>query len=169
MLPGDEPEYLSPIEPRSLIRHARRRLEAADADATDYRRAVSDAFYALYHALTLAAAPYMASGGDPLEPYRQLRRIRHRHVRAAAAAMGESADERVRMVAEAVHYLYLWREAADYDHLMRFPVPAWWTSSIGRTKRSGPSRRRASATPSPAASLRSRRPALDALRALPLP
>ena len=25
MLPGDEPEYLSPIEPRSLIRHARRR------------------------------------------------------------------------------------------------------------------------------------------------
>ena len=123
MLPGDEPEYLSPIEPRSLIRHARQRLEAADADATDYRRAVSDAFYALYHALTLAAAPYMASGGDPLEPYRQVRRIRHRHVRAAAAAMRESADERVRMVAEAMLYLYVWREAADYEHLVRFTRP----------------------------------------------
>ena len=123
MLPGDEPEYLSPIEPRSLIRRARRRLEAADADATDYRRAVSDAFYALYHALTLAAAPFMASGDDPLEPYRQVRRIRHRHVRAAAAAMRENADERVRMVADAMQYLYGWRAAADYDHLVRFPRP----------------------------------------------
>ena len=123
MLPGDEPEYLSPIEPRSLIRHARQRLEAADADATDYRRAVSDAFYALYHALTLAAAPYMASGGDPLEPYRQLRRIRHRHVRAAADAMTGSANERVRMVADAMLYLYVWREAADYNHLVRFTRP----------------------------------------------
>ena len=123
MLPGDEPEYLSPIEPRSLIRRARRRLEAADADATDYRRAVSDAFYALYHALTLAAAPFMTSGDDPLEPYRQLRRIRHRHVRAVAGAMTGSANERVRMVADAMLYLYLWREAADYDHLMRFTRP----------------------------------------------
>ena len=123
MLPGDEPEYLSPIEPRSLIRHARQRLEAADADATDCRRAVSDAFYALYHALTLAAAPFMASGGDPLDPYRQLRRIRHRHVRAVAGAMRENADERTRMVAEAMHYLYGWRAAADYDHLVRFPRP----------------------------------------------
>ena len=127
MLPGDEPEYLSPIDPRSLILHARQRLEAADADAdadaADYRRAVSDAFYALYHALTLAAAPYMASGDDPLEPYRQLRRIRHRNVRAAAAAMLGSANERTRMVADAMQYLYLWREAADYDHLVRFTRP----------------------------------------------
>ena len=124
MLPGDEPEYLSPIEPRSLIRHARQRLEAADADAADYRRAVSDAFYALYHALTLAASPFMTSAtDDPLEPYRQVRRIRHRHVRAAADAMTGSADERVRMVADAMLYLYVWREAADYNHLVRFPRP----------------------------------------------
>ena len=120
MLPGDEPEYLSPIEPRSLIRHARQRLEAADADATDYRRAVSDAFYALYHALTLAAAPFMASGDDPLDPYRQLRRIRHPHVRAAAGAMAGSANERTRMVAGVLLDLYGWRIAADYDHLVRF-------------------------------------------------
>ena len=120
MLPGDEPEYLSPIEPRSLIRHARRRLALTDADETDYRRAVSDAFYALYHALTLAAAPFMTSGDDPLEPYRQLRRIRHRHVRAAADAMLGGANERVRMVADVLLDLYGWRVAADYDHLVRF-------------------------------------------------
>ena len=123
MLPGDEPEYLSPIEPRSLIRHAERRIALADADETDCRRAVSDAFYALYHALTLAAAPYMASGDDPLEPYRQVRRIRHPHVRAAAVAMTGSANERTRMVADAMLYLYVWRVAADYDHLVRFTRP----------------------------------------------
>ena len=123
MLPGDEPEYLSPIEPRSLIRHARRRLEAADADATDCRRAVSDAFYALYHALTLAAAPFMTSGDDPLEPYRQVRRIRHPHVRAAAGVMKGSANERTRMVAGVLLDLYGWRIAADYDHLVRFTRP----------------------------------------------
>ena len=120
MLPGDEPEYLSPIEPRSLIRHARQRLALTDADATDCRRAVSDAFYALYHALTLAAAPLMASGDDPLEPYRQVRRIRHPHVRAVAGAMKGSANERVRMVASVLLDLYGWRIAADYDHLVRF-------------------------------------------------
>ena len=123
MLPGDEPERLSPIDPRSLIRLARRRLEAADADETDYRRAVSDAFYALYHALTLAAVPFMAPSDDPLEPYRRLRDIRHPHVRAVAEAMQWSANERVVMVARVLLYLYQWRAAADYDHLVQFARP----------------------------------------------
>ena len=120
MLPGDEPEYLSPIDPRSLIRHARQRIAPADADETDYRRAVSDAFYALYHALTLAAVPFMAPSDDPLEPYRRLRDIRHPHVRAVARAMLGSANERTREVADAMLYLYVWRTAADYNHLTRF-------------------------------------------------
>ena len=123
MLPGDEPEYLSPIDPRSLIRHARWRIAPLDADETDYRRAVSDAFYALYHALTLAAVPFMTASDDPLEPYRRLRDIRHPHVRAVAEAMRGSANERVRMVAGVLLYLYHWRAAADYDHLMRFVRP----------------------------------------------
>ena len=120
MLPGDEPERLSPIDPRSLIRHARRRLDAADADETDYRRAVSDAFYALYHALTLAAVPFMTASDDPLEPYRRLRRIRHPRVRAVAEAMRGSANERTREVAHSLLFLYVRREAADYSHLVRF-------------------------------------------------
>ena len=123
MLPENEPERLSPIDPRSLIRHARQRLALTDADETDYRRAVSDAFYALYHALTLAAVPFMAPSDDPLEPYRRLRDIRHPHVRAVAEAMRGSANERVVMVASVLLYLYHWRAAADYDHLVQFARP----------------------------------------------
>ena len=123
MLPGDEPERLSPIDPRSLIRHARQRIAPVDADETDYRRAVSDAFYALYHALTLAAVPFMTTGGDPLEPYRQIRRIRHPHVRAVAKAMEGSANERIGMVADVLLHLYHWRATADYDHLVQFARP----------------------------------------------
>ena len=119
MLPGDEPEYLSPIDPRSLIRHARQRIALADADDTDYRRAVSDAFYALYHALTLAAIPFMVVSGDPLEPYRRLRDIRHPRVRVVARAMLGSVNERTREVADVMLYLYVWRAAADYNHLAR--------------------------------------------------
>ena len=120
MRPDGEPEYLSPIDPRALLRHARERIDAPGAEATDYRRAVSDAFYALYHALTLAVAPSMTASADPLEPYRQVRRIRHRHVRTAAEEARGSADELVRLVATAMKDLYTWRGAADYDHLTRF-------------------------------------------------
>ena len=120
MRPDGEPEYLSPIDPRALIRHARERINAPNAEATDYRRAVSDVFYALYHALTLAAAPSMTASDDPLEPYRQVRRIRHRHVRVAAEEVRESADGQVRVVATVMLRLYSRREAADYNHLVRF-------------------------------------------------
>ena len=120
MRPDGEPEYLSPIDPRALLRHARGRIHAPDAEATDYRRAVSDAFYALYHALTLAAAPSMTASADPLEPYRRVRRIRHRHVRAVAEEARESADEQVRLVATVMLRLYSRRETADYSHLARF-------------------------------------------------
>ena len=123
MLPGNEPERLSPIDSRSLIRHARQRLALTDADETDYRRAVSDAFYALYHALTLAAVPLMAPSDDPLEPYRRMREIRHPHVRAVAEAMRGSANERVVMVARVLRDLYRWRAFADYDHLVWFTRP----------------------------------------------
>ena len=120
MRPDGEPEYLSPIDPRALLRHARGRINAPDAEETDYRRAVSDAFYALYHALTLAAAPAMTASADPLEPYRRVRRIRHRHVRAVAEEARAGADEQVRLVATLMLELYFWREAADYNHLAQF-------------------------------------------------
>lgn len=120
MRPDGEPEYLSPVDPRALLRHALGRINAPGAEETDYRRAVSDAFYALYHALTLAAAPSMTDSDDPFEPYRQVRRIRHRHVRAVVEEVGVGADERVRVVATVMLDLYFWREAADYNHLAQF-------------------------------------------------
>ena len=120
MLPDDEPEHLSPIDPYALLEHARKRANAPDVEETDYRRAVSDAFYALYHALTLAAVPHMTASDDPLDPYRRVRAIRHRHVRNAARTEQGSADAQMRMVANAMLILYSWREAADYNHLVRF-------------------------------------------------
>ena len=120
MRPDGEPEHLSPIDPQALLRRARRRINAPDAEETDYRRAVSDAFYALYHALTLAAAPSMTDSADPFEPYRRVRRIRHWHVRAAAEEARESGDRQVRVVATAMLRLYSRREAADYSHLTQF-------------------------------------------------
>lgn len=120
MRPDGEPEYLSPIDPRALLRHALGRINAPDAEETDYRRAVSDAFYALYHALTLAAAPSMTASTDPLDPYRQVRRIRHWHVRDAINTAGASTDELVQLVATTMLALYRWRKSADYDHLTQF-------------------------------------------------
>ena len=121
MRPAIGPEELAPIDPLALLDHARNRIEAPEPAESECRRAVSDAFYALYHALTLAAMPHMTASDDPFEPYRRMRGIRHWHVRAAAEEALAGADERARMVADAMLWLYQWREAADYDHLVRFP------------------------------------------------
>ena len=122
MRPAIGPEELAPIDPLALLEHARNRLAAPEPAESECRRAVSDAFYALYHALTLAAMPHMTASDDPFEPYRRLRGIRHRHVRAAANEARAGADERARMVADVMLWLYRWREAADYDHLTRFTL-----------------------------------------------
>ena len=120
MQPEGEPDQPPPIDPHALLRHARQRVEAADADETDYRRAVSDAYYALYHALTALAASLLASSDDPGDAWRQIRRFRHWHVRAAAGAMSESADARTRMVARATIELQGRRMDADYDYFAEF-------------------------------------------------
>ena len=120
MRPAIRPEELAPIAPSDLLEHARNRIAAPEPSESECRRAVSDAFYALYHALTLAAMPHMTASDDPLEPYRRIRAIRHRHVRGAAQEALADADERVRMVADVMLDMYKWREAADYDHLVRF-------------------------------------------------
>ena len=121
MRPAIGPEELAPIDPLALLEHARNRLAAPEPAESECRRAVSDAFYALYHALTLAAMPHMTASDDPFEPYRRLRGIRHRHVRSAANATLANGDEQARMVADVMLWLYRWREDADYSHLVRFP------------------------------------------------
>ena len=118
--PDGEPEQLSPIDPYALLEHARKRANAPGAEETDYRRAISDAFYALYHALTLAAAPHMTASDDPFEPYRRVRGIRHWHVRRVAEEARADAGGQVRMVAATMLRLYTRREDADYSHLVQF-------------------------------------------------
>ena len=120
MRPATGPEELAPIDPLALLEHARARLAAPEPSESECRRAVSDAFYALYHALTLAAMPHMTASDDPFEPYRRIRGIRHRHVRAAAEGALAGADGRARMVADVLLDMYKWRETADYDHLAQF-------------------------------------------------
>ena len=119
--PENDADGPFPIDPHDLLRHARAIAnDLPGRGDTDYRRAVSAAFYALYHALTLAAMPHMTASDDPFEPYRRLRGIRHWHVRAAANEARAGSDERARMVADAMLDLYFWRETADYSHLVRF-------------------------------------------------
>ena len=120
MQPEGEPDQPPPIDPHTLLRHARARVEAPDADETDYRRAVSDAYYAVYHALTALAASLLASSDDPADAWRQVRRFRHWHVRDAAGAMNESADARTRMVARTTLRLQSRRMDADYDYFAEF-------------------------------------------------
>lgn len=124
-----------PINPSALIHHARSRIEApSDRWGTNYRRAVSDAYFALFHALTLGAASLSESVEDH---YELTRRFEHRNVRNVARWVTDAgpspsslrlesmmasakADPQVRRVAMAIRRLHSKREDADYNHRVRF-------------------------------------------------
>lgn len=101
--------------------------------AEDLRRAVSAAYYALFHAVTLRAAELLTSGDMRYERTRELRHgslddVARRVVDAGAPpsppADPSSAEAiaayRVRKVAYAIQRLRAEREEADYNHLTRF-------------------------------------------------
>ena len=122
--PDDDPDGPFPIDPRDLLRHA-----AAVADTlpgrtdTDYRRAVSAAYYALYHALTLQAAVLLATGGEPSGRYDAVRRFRHWHLRDVARAVidGDApGDGQVERIVRILRFLRIEREHADYNRRERF-------------------------------------------------
>lgn len=98
-------------------------------------RAVSTAYFALFHAITLRAADLYASGDDPGERFSLVRRFRHRDLhrvslwitgsgtpppRWAAAVAGLREAEDVRTVAEALMLLREARTDADYNHAVSF-------------------------------------------------
>ena len=130
-----------PINPSALIHHARSRIEApSDRWGTNYRRAVSDVYFALFHALTLGAASLSESGADQ---YELTRRFEHRDVRNVALWVTDAgtppsslrlepmmasakADPQVRGVAMAIRRLHSKREDADYNHAVRFT----WSSAL---------------------------------------
>ncbi len=98
----------------------------------DCRRAVSSAYYGLFHALTLASVSLFAPAGDAR--YELVRWIRHADLKKVTAwVQGEKPpdgletsvavlrdDEQVRKMAAAFQRLVTARENADYNHFSTF-------------------------------------------------
>jgi len=148
----------SPIDPAALLRHARLNtfdypplvssgdpLSAEDTvrflnmlpkrTEADFRRAVSAAYFALFHAVTLRAADLLAPGRIRSEQYRFARRFTHRDVRTIAMWItrdGSPAanwtatvenlrdDDTIPKLAGDLLVLREERTHADYNHLTRF-------------------------------------------------
>jgi hypothetical protein len=127
------------IAPTDLLRHARAVAgDLPERTETDYRRAVSAAYYALFHAVTLEAARVEAeSMSNPPERWDTLtRRFRHKDVRLMAtwAAGGAPAERyasrlaglefgaQVETIATAFLLLIREREEADYSHSSVFTL-----------------------------------------------
>lgn len=103
----------------------------APLTAADYRRAISSAYYALFHAITLASASLFAP--SPETRNELVRWFNHRDIKAVTAWVGGKApdglersvaelygDERVRTVCDAFQRLVTAREDADYNHTVTF-------------------------------------------------
>ena len=156
--PAPESDRPSPIRPRDLLRHALRTVARSPAlvfhgDApsaeeiarvlaglpppseADHRRAVSAAYYAGFHALTLEAARFLVDRSGGFRRHRAARRFEHRDIRLVALwASGAGTpppdlastvedlrrNEQVRQVAEDLGVLSGARRAADYDHFAQF-------------------------------------------------
>ena len=137
--PRSEPEGPFPIDPAALIRHARRIIEVLpEPEDTEYRRAVSAAYFALFHAVTLRAVELLVPGDAPRERYARVRAFSHSNVRRAAlwasgagppprSLVPEAAltrgDRQVRVIVRAITQLNLERRRADYDHFAQFTEP----------------------------------------------
>ncbi len=127
-----------PIEPRRLLERVwaialgESPVAGQPLTTTDYRRAISSAYYALFHAITLASASLFAP--DDASRYELVRWFRHGDLKAVATWVHSGkpprglegsigalrGDERVRSVAVAFQRLIEARETADYDHNASF-------------------------------------------------
>ena len=99
--------------------------------SADYRRAISSAYYGLFHAITLASVSLFAP--DDSSHYELVRQVRHRDVHevtgwvmgsatkaleGCVALLGE--NERVRTISGAFQRLHTARRDADYNHAASF-------------------------------------------------
>ena len=124
----DEPPA---IDPTDLLRHARAVAGSLPGRTeADYRRAVSAAYYALFHAVTLQAARVIAAPERPAHWDALTGRFTHRHARLVATwvagglpaerfasrVAGLEFDEQVQTIATAFQQLVREREEADYRH-----------------------------------------------------
>ncbi len=131
------------IRPDFLIAQANR-LAGRDAGQgqprnIDLRRAVSSAYYALYHTITILSADQLFKQCDDQHIYDATRHFQHRGVRevcswvdspsnpqykkTAAAVMYMRGSQDVRDVAKTFMQLQEARHEADYNHLADFTRP----------------------------------------------
>lgn len=130
-----------PIRPDWLLRQANelagRTANPGQPRNADLRRAVSSAYYALFHAITLSSVQQTCLSASDGQIYALVRLIRHEQIkRACQPLLGGSAprhlaslveeartSERARRVAEAFPALQEARHQADYDHEADFTRP----------------------------------------------
>jgi|SRR5919201_534374 uncharacterized protein (UPF0332 family) len=127
-----------PIKPEWLLRLARETAEEGagpgEQRTTNLRRATSDAYYALFHAIALAVASETLPNASAAEQHACSRYVSHTAVkRVSEWVSGASpplhlemvvnrlrAGQSLRAVVSAFLALYEHREAADYDHSAEF-------------------------------------------------
>lgn len=127
-----------PIEPQRLLERAwaialgESPMAGQPLTTTDYRRAISSAYYALFHAITLATASILTPDG--VSRHELVRSFGHGDLKRVTGWVhsGKSPeglersvgalreDPRVRMLSAAFQHLVTARETADYDHNASF-------------------------------------------------
>lgn len=122
------------IEPAELLRLAGELAYegqgAGRPRTVNLRRAVSSAYYALFHAMTLAVAAHLLPRGSPDERHGIARQVTHAAVRQVCEWVDGGkpgkhlddlvtrlrASDEISAIAQTVIKLQQAREAADYDH-----------------------------------------------------
>lgn len=119
------------ISPSALIEHAKKLVPQGSRGrptATNLRRAVSAAYYALFHQVTLTAAASVMPDVPPSVRRNHTRRIDHGPANRLCDAIANGHDmwrslhenEKVRQVCTDFTDLYGGRLRADYDHAATF-------------------------------------------------
>ncbi len=138
-LSGGPPTLVGPRSDEELSRLLGMLPPPTDADL---RRAVSAAYYALLHTLTVRAARVLGRDYPPFEEYKLARKLPHHELRRVVdwilddsaqpppafvpRVIGLRADQQAQLVASALRILWGARTEADYDHFASFSVSRVW-------------------------------------------
>lgn len=127
------------IRPRRLLEHAQELVQHHEAQGRPrtiwLRRAVSAAYYAVFHAISLEAVLMLAPDSSREDRFRLSRSVNHGDlVKVCGWIRGQGSPEHaqpivdrlrqdsdMRQLAEIISGLQEQRHRADYDHLASFP------------------------------------------------
>ena len=115
------------MDPHALIETARRLAESSGAQPTqaDLRRAVSTAYYALFHCLAGTGADLLAGSSESPEWHQVYRALEHGKARSACQqqAVMRTFTEEVRTFGDTFIGLQKVRQQADYAHGGEYSKP----------------------------------------------